>query len=131
MFGIVHDAPRANSGADDRAARAVSGLRVRVAEGFWARFAGLMFSRSLPEREALLLPRCPSVHSCFMRYAIDVVYLDRRGLVTKLVSNLQPWRASLGGRDAAHALELAAGSIQRLGLRVDDDLNGLLSRIPT
>lgn len=104
----------------------LAGLRVRTATGFVSRLIGLMFSRRLPDDEALLIPRCPSVHSFFMRYPIDVVYLDREGTVTKLVRSLKPWRASIGGRGAAHALELAAGSIQRLGLRVNDDLKPLL-----
>lgn len=112
----------------DHAALAIAGLRVRVADTFASRLSGLMFSRSLPEGDALLIPRCPSVHTCFMRYPIDVVYLDADGVIVRLVNDLKPWRASLGGRGAAHALELAAGSIERLGLQLDDNLNDLLRR---
>src|SRR5207253_305834 len=80
----------------------------------------------------LLLCDCPSVHTAFMRFAIDVVYLDRDGVVLKCVPGLRPWRASAGraGRDdhgrryprPAHTLELAAGSIARWGIRPGDRL---------
>jgi uncharacterized membrane protein (UPF0127 family) len=54
-----------------------------------------------------------------MRYPIDVVYLDRHGVVTRCVTNLKPWRAShssFDGPRAAHTLELAAGAITVLAL---------------
>jgi Flp pilus assembly protein TadG len=71
----------------------------------------------------MLITRCTSVHSAFMRYPIDVVYLDRNGVVVRCVPHLKPWRAShsaLGtipfGRGAAHVLELAAGAISEFGI---------------
>ena len=101
----------------------LDGIAVRVAEGFGQRLRGLMFSASLPPRQALLLTDCASVHTCFMRFPIDLVYLDKRGVVTQLVSGLKPWRASIGKRGSVHALELAACSIDRLNLHVGDDLS--------
>ena len=89
-----------------------------------------MLTAHLPSDRGLLLEGCPSVHTCFMRYAIDVVYLDRLGAIVKLVPELRPWRFSLGGPNAAHALELAAGSIARLGLRVGDPLHDELTSMP-
>lgn len=90
-------------------------LTLRVAEGFVSRLRGLMFTRALPPDTGLLIRACASVHTCFMRYAIDVVYLDRDHCVTGCVERLRPWRASVGKRgDRArpcHVLELPAGSI--------------------
>jgi uncharacterized membrane protein (UPF0127 family) len=57
----------------------------------------------------------------FMRFAIDVVFLDRDHRVLKIVPNLKPWRAA-AARRAHAALELAAGECERRGLRVDDRL---------
>jgi uncharacterized membrane protein (UPF0127 family) len=57
-----------------------------------------------------------------MRFAIDVVFLDRDGQVVKVVSELKPYRAALGGRGAHSALELAAGAAKRCGIAVGDRL---------
>lgn len=94
--------------------------RLRVADGFWSRFKGLMFSAPLLPEQALLITHCASVHTCFMRYALDVVYLDRDGVAVKLVAGLKPWRMSWGGAKAVQALELAAGGIARHAIRVGD-----------
>lgn len=95
-------------------------LDVRLTNNVLTRFCGLMFKGALRPRQGLLLTPCSSVHSAFMRHPIDVVYLDRDGLVTKCVRNLRPWRGSFGR--AAHALELAAGAIDALGIAQGDRL---------
>ncbi|MBJ7311287.1 DUF192 domain-containing protein [Rugamonas sp. CCM 8940] len=107
-------------------------LDVRLANTFLKRLLGLMFSKPLHSTQGLLLTHCASVHGAFLRGAIDVVYLDRDGIVTKCVAGLRPWRASISnvGRDAqgrrytraAHTLELAAGTIAALGILVGDRL---------
>lgn len=109
-------------------------LRIRIAKTFFSRFAGLMLTRSLPPSHGFLLMHCASVHTAFMRYPIDVVYLDNDGTVVKCVPTLKPWRgsASWTGRDdqgnrharASHTLELAAGCIERWNIRVGDRLQG-------
>ncbi len=98
-------------------------LSLRVAGEFFGRLRGLMLAPALPPDHGLLLTCCSSVHTCFMRDDVDVVYLDARGVVTKCVSQLKPWRASTARlkqsshmqRPAGkHVLELAAGTIARL-----------------
>jgi uncharacterized membrane protein (UPF0127 family) len=61
------------------------------------------------------------VHTFFMRFPMDVVFLDREGKVVKVVRNLKPWRAA-GARGARSALELAAGEAARRGLDVGQRL---------
>jgi uncharacterized protein len=101
----------------------LAGMEVCVANTFWSRFKGLMLSRPRHVRpQALLLSNCSSVHTCFMRYALDIVYLSRQGQVTKLVKGLKPWRLSLGARGTRHTLELPAGSIDMLGLQLGQQL---------
>ncbi|KQN70530.1 hypothetical protein ASF04_11880 [Duganella sp. Leaf61] len=58
-----------------------------------------------------------------MRFTIDVLYLDREGVVRKCVPHLRPWRASLGGAGVRHTLELAAGSIARWNIAPGDRLH--------
>ena len=96
-------------------------LFLHIASRFTTRLHGLMLAPPLTLNEALLLTRCSSIHSAFMRQAIDVVYLDRSDRVVRCVQNLKPWRASMGW-GASHVLELAAGSIVRCGIAVGDRL---------
>lgn len=92
-------------------------LQIRQARGFWRRLIGLMGSADPrgaaagASTSALLIARCTSVHTCFMRYALDIIYLDSRGRITRQVAALAPWRCSWGGPGAAHVLELPAGAI--------------------
>ena len=107
-------------------------LSIRVANTVWTRFCGLMFTRRLRDFEGLLITRCSSVHSSFMRYPIDLVYLDSEGIVTRCVSGLRPWRGSFSGsgldregtpyQRAAHTLELAYGAVAGLSIRPGDRL---------
>ncbi|TDM04865.1 MAG: DUF192 domain-containing protein [Ideonella sp. MAG2] len=101
-------------------------LHIRTADTFWSRLKGLMLKPTMGSEEGLLITRCDSIHTCFMRFAIDVVYLDRTATVVRLASKLKPWRFHLGGRTAVHTLELSAGAIERLGIRVGDSLASVL-----
>lgn len=100
-----------------RAPLAVDGMRVELARRFWPRLVGLLGRRALAGDQALLLAPCNNIHTFFMRFAIDVVFLDRQGAVLAVVPALRPWRVAAARR--AHAcLELAAGGAQRFGLQV-------------
>ena len=96
-------------------------LALRVASDFTSRLRGLMLAPPLALDEALLLTRCSSVHTAFMRQVIDVIYLDRSDRVVRCVPMLKPWRSSAAW-GAAHVLELAAGSISRCGITSGDRL---------
>jgi len=91
-------------------------LSIRRAHGFWARARGLLGVRHLAASDALWLIPCRAVHTIGMRIAIDVVFLDARGKVLAVVTNLLPYRLAICWR-AASALELAAGSINQPGSR--------------
>ena len=88
----------------------------RVADSFAARLRGLLGSRGLAPGEGLLIPRTSSVHTHFMRFAIDVVFVDGEGRVAKIVRGLRPWRFA-GARGAVDVLELPVGHCDRVGLR--------------
>jgi uncharacterized membrane protein (UPF0127 family) len=96
--------------------------RVRKAESFWARLVGLMGRRGLEEGEGLLLAPCSSVQTFFMRFPIDVVFLDGEANVVKVAPALAPFRLALGGRGARDVLEVAAGTAARSGISVGDRL---------
>ena len=81
------------------------------AHTFWQRLGGLLVRPRLQAGQALVLKPCSSVHTCFMRYAIDVVFVDGQGRVLKVIRNLKPWRAAWCWRAKA-AIEFAAGQAQ-------------------
>jgi uncharacterized membrane protein (UPF0127 family) len=95
------------------------GGQVRPADSIWLRFIGLMGRRGLAEGEGLHIVPCSSVHMFFMRFALDLVYLDRSGSAVKLVHALKPWRLS-AARGAQSVLELPAGAIDRSGTAAGD-----------
>ena len=92
-------------------------LSLEEADTFLKRFLGLMGRRRLPQGQGLLLSPCSSVHMCFMRFSIDVLYLDEEGHILKIVPNLRPWIGLSLCPGARAALELAAGEAERIGLR--------------
>lgn len=97
-------------------------LKVLFANTFLLRLRGLMGRKQLPELTGLLLVPCDSVHMCFMRFSIDVVYLDKELTILKIVRNLKPWIGLSMCRGAWAALELNAGEADRLGLEIDRQL---------
>lgn len=89
---------------------AVIARRVAVARSLFDRMRGLLGRDSLPPGEGMLIERCSSIHTFFMRFPIDVVFLDRRMAVVKVSRHIAPWRlASAFG--AASVLEMAAGAL--------------------
>jgi uncharacterized protein len=95
--------------------------RCERAESSLARLRGLLGRDSLAPGEGMLVNPAPSVHMFFMRFPIDVAFLDRSKTVVKVVHDLRPWRMA-GARKAVAALELPAGTAARCGLRVGDTL---------
>jgi uncharacterized membrane protein (UPF0127 family) len=96
--------------------------RVEVADGFLSRMAGLLGRRSLPGGAGLLLSPCDSVHMLFMRFPIDVLFLDAEDRVVKVAHALAPWRLAFGGPRARRALELPAGTALEAGVTAGDRL---------
>ena len=88
----------------------------RVADSFLARLRGLLGRARLADGEGVLFPRMRSVHTHFMRFPIDVVFLDEDFRVVRVVPRLRPWRAA-SSRAANAVLELAAGECERYGVR--------------
>jgi len=95
--------------------------RCMVAETAPTRMRGLLGRTALDDGEGLLIRPTNSVHMFFMRFAIDVVFLDRELVVRKVVETLRPWRLA-GCRGARAALELPAGTAGRRGITVGEQL---------
>lgn len=95
--------------------------RARVATSFASRFRGLMGTARLPRGSGLLFPGSRSVHTHFMRFPIDVVFLDRDEVVVGIEPSLAPWKTA-GRRGAKAVVELASGECERRGVQVGDRL---------
>jgi uncharacterized protein len=92
-----------------------------VAATPFTRLRGLLGRKSLPSGQGILLRPAGSVHTFFMRFTIDVVFLDDELRVVAIAADLRPWRAA-GKRGARAVLELPAGECARRGLAVGDQV---------
>ena len=87
----------------------ILGVRAEVARSFFERARGLIGRSSLAPGTGMLILRCNAIHTCFMRFAIDAIFLDRDGNVVKTVRNIPPWRLLVwGGFKADRVLEVQA-----------------------
>ncbi len=85
-----------------------------------SRVRGLLGRRRLPVQSALHLDPCHAIHTCWMLFALDVVFLDRDRAVVRIVRGVRPFRFVLGGRGAHSVLEMTAGWLPANALRVGD-----------
>ena len=89
--------------------------RCTVAVRAPARMRGLLGRSSLPPGEGVYLRPCNSVHTFFLRFPFDVVFLDRDLRVVSVAADVRPWRVRMQ-RGAKAAIELAAGEAARRGV---------------
>lgn len=83
---------------------------ILVADNVLTRLIGLMF-RKKPLADGLLLEPCQSIHTFFMRYPLDVVFLNHDNQAVKIIRNLSPWRMTWIYFKAKKTLELPAGKL--------------------
>lgn len=100
---------------------AVVASHAERAEGFLRRLRGWMGRSAIGEGEALVIPHCRAVHTCFLFTAIDVVFARVDLAVTDVVSSLRPWSFANTLR-GDQVIELAAGTAARLNLAEGDAL---------
>ena len=96
--------------------------RCVVADRMLPRMKGLLGKRELSTGEGLLIQPAPSIHTFFMRFPIDVVFLAKNGEVMKVAPHVGAWRMR-SCRRAFAVLELAAGEAERRGITVGDRID--------
>lgn len=84
-----------------------------VASGLLDRMKGLMFSEELPDCDGFLINPCNSIHTFFMRYPLDVVFLDSDFKVVKVMYDLAPWRMTGIYFKSSQVLEMKAGTLKK------------------
>lgn len=95
---------------------------IKIADTFWLRLQGLIGKKALQPGEGLLLRPCSQVHTWFMKFAIDLIFLDQEGIIVQLVSAIAPGRVSPLVIKAGQVLELEAGTIMRYQLKEGEKL---------
>ena len=94
----------------------------RVADTFFTRLKGLLWSKPLQAGEGLLLKNEKSIHTFFMSFAIDVVYIDRALKIIRLDLTMPPQKIGPYVSQSAYILELPAGAIRESNSGVGDQL---------
>src|SRR6266571_769180 len=96
--------------------------RCGVARGPIQTIMGLHIVPRLQAGEGLLLPGATTIDTTFMRYPIDLVFMDRSRRVARTVSRLKPWRFAMWNPGARDCLELPAGTLEGTGTAPGDQI---------
>lgn len=118
LAALVRD-PRGRFGLWNLRSGEAIATRVVAAFDSASRRQGLLGRTDIPPGEALVLAPCSSVHTAFMRFPLDLVFLDRAGRVVKTSVAVRPWRIR-GAWRAFAVVELATGSVARSGTQPGD-----------
>ncbi|GGM30643.1 hypothetical protein GCM10011351_15990 [Paraliobacillus quinghaiensis] len=85
---------------------------VNVADSFLKRLKGLMFTEKLDSGNGLYINPCQSVHTFFMNYAIDIIYLNEENVVVAIDEELVPGKVGSRFVDAKSVVELPSGTVK-------------------
>lgn len=96
--------------------------RGRLADTFWTRLKGLLGSAPLESGEGLILVGEKSIHTLFMGFPIDVVYVNKDYQVIRTSSDMVPYRLGPFVTHCAYILELPVGTIEKSSTQVGDFL---------
>ena len=100
--------------------------QAKKADNFFKRFLGLMFRKHMDEDEALIFYHSPSIHTFFMKMAIDVIFLDKNMQVVRIVENLRPGKV-ISCFKSFVTIELPAHKTSKIPLEIGDILQIIAS----
>ena len=89
---------------------------VLEAKTYFQKVKGLLGKKSLDDRKTLWIPRCQSIHTFFMKFSIDVIFVDKNLKVRRFYKNIPPGRFVFGGLWSRSVFEFKAGSIKSLDI---------------
>jgi uncharacterized protein len=79
-----------------------------------------MFARQIERGEGMLIDPCSSIHTFWMRFPIDVIYVDREGRVVRADRSMKPWRIGPVFTGSRWVVELPSGTIDATGTQIGD-----------
>jgi len=91
---------------------------VITANTFFKRLKGLMFTKELPDENALHIMPCNEIHTFHMKYSIDVLYLDRNNVILAIDEDIKPWKIGKRVKKAVSVVELPSGRAKKTGVEV-------------
>lgn len=106
----------------DETRRTVIAERMQRADTFMRRLVGLLGRDGLEADEALWISPCRGIHTMWMRFAIDAVFLDMDLKVVAVRENVAPWKSTGFIKGASSVLELPEGAIRRTALTIGDQI---------
>lgn len=96
---------------------------IETAESLWKRTIGVIGWKDFGAKGGLLLTNTNSIHTFFVRFPLDLVFLDNEMKILSLVENLKPFSFSPIVWRAKHVLEMPAGSIKKSSLKTGDSVD--------
>jgi uncharacterized protein len=94
-----------------------------VADTFFLRLKGLLGRSSLPSGRGIIIKPANSIHTIGMKFAIDVIYVDRHGTILKIVENMPPGKIGHPVAGCSYVIETEAGETSIKASSVGDKLN--------
>ena len=96
---------------------------VTKANSFLQRLKGLMGKEDAPCETAFWIPSCPSIHTFFMKFPLDVIFTDRKLLVVSIYYSIPPGKILFGGWKSYHVFELKTPGLKKDFIKKGDQLN--------
>lgn len=84
---------------------------VRVVDGWWAKGMGVIGMGELAAGSGIVMPGIASIHTCFVKFPLDVLFLDRSQMLMLAVRSVPPWTPLVACRGAWYTVELGAGTL--------------------
>jgi uncharacterized membrane protein (UPF0127 family) len=100
----------------------IIGDKVSLADNFYSRLFGLIPRKSISTGEGLIIDPCNSIHMFFMRFPIDVLFVDKNNVVVYIVENIKPWRISKVVWNSKYVVELPVGTVKKASTTVGDKI---------
>lgn len=97
-------------------------VEVETADNYFTRLMGLMGRPGLAPHHGIWITPCNDIHSCFMRFEFDALFLDKDNKVLHLVESMKPWRFTKIVKGGKAVLELPAGAIAESRTEIGDEL---------
>lgn len=94
--------------------------KVAVANTFVTRLRGLMFKKNFEENSAIMIFPCKIIHTFFMRFSIDVIFLSKDNMVLNIIENMTPGKISSLVKDSQTIVELPTGKVKESKLKQGD-----------
>jgi uncharacterized membrane protein (UPF0127 family) len=93
-----------------------------LADVLFTRIKGLLGKNILGQEEALIIKPCSAIHTFFMRFAIDVLFVDRKNRIVALKENFKPYKISQVFFKASYVVELPSGTVSKTNTAVGDEI---------